>query len=288
MLFMRTKKIIISLSLFILFVGSTLLVNSITNTGTTDQPSLNTSKISSLADTANVTAFYSSNPNIVIGNANLAPIWAQDPNKLDVAPFSDGAIQGYMKAIHDDRYMYCLFAFASAIPWIGVEWNATTTPMENGHNGWIFGNTTSEGYYGDVQFLGEVAPVSLPPGALSYETIVGSNGLTYIEAVRALNTNDPNNVEVVFNIGATMNLRFASGLNAQTHKGENPASIYPFTISSTAIPVQSGTQPTTTTSPTPIAVVKAQHLQDILIWGSSGFFFIVILLNVLVIFYRRF
>ena len=112
------------------------------------------------------------------------------------------------------------------------------------------------------------------------------SGLVIYEVQRALDTHDTAGKDVVFTDGAQISVRFASGLNAQTHKGLDKV-IYTLAVSAENLVVSSQTGTSTSTTTTPIAVIKAENLNNILIWGSFGFFFNIILINMLIIYHRR-
>lgn len=271
---MRTMKIIISLSLLILFIGSCFSGNVTAISATTSQSG------------TSLTVYNYDNPNIVIGDQAVSKIWSSVP-KLAVPAFSGNTPNGYVQFLHDSNYVYALFAYdTNAMQWVGVEFNAVAgTPMKDGNVGWIFG-TSSPGntYYGGVTFAGEVTPIPNPQQGVSFERIVDSStGLTYIEAMRPMNTNDPTGTDIVFTPTMTLNVRFAS---SKLHKTLNPNDLYQLKFTSSNLVIKT-TQTTTTTSTTPLAVLKGEHLQEILIWGSVGLFFNLILINLLIIYHRR-
>ena len=298
---MRTKNVYISLSLFIIFIGSALLVNVNANTNSLSESSSNNNnvvdhslvseKVSQSNSGNNVTAYYSDNPGVVIGDSAISPIWAKMKG-LEVPAFGEDNVVGSVKAVHDSAYMYVLFTFASNIRWIGVEFDANLqTPMESGHDAWVFGNsttTTTLGFYGDFHLTGEAIPTPDVQNDVSFERIVNpTTGLTYIEAKRALDTHDTAGGDVVFTDNANVSVRFASSRDAQSHKSLDKV-LYSFVDSPTELPVAStATSTTTSTSTTPLAVVKAERFNNILIWGSIGFFFNIILINMLIIYGRR-
>ena len=126
---MRTKNVYISLSLFILFIGSALLVNVNANTNSLSESSSNNNnnvldqsltseKVSQSDSGNNVTAYFSDNAQIVIGDSVVSPIWT-NVKGLNVPAYGEDNVVGSVKAIHDSYYMYVLFAFASNIRWIG-------------------------------------------------------------------------------------------------------------------------------------------------------------------------
>ncbi len=271
---MRTMKIIISLSLLILFIGSCFSGNVTAISATTSQSG------------TSLTVYNYDNPNIVIGDQAVAQIWSSVP-KMAVPAFSGNTPNGYVQFLHDSNYVYALFAYdTNAIQWVGIEFNAIAgSPMKDGNMGWIFGTSSpSNTWYGGVQFAGEVTPVPYPQQAVSFERVVDSStGLTYIEIMRPMNTNDATGKDVVFTPTMSLNVRFAS---SKLHKTLNPNELYTLNFSASNLQIQT-TQSTSTTSTTPIDVLKAQHLQDILIWGSVGLFFNLILINLLIIYHRR-
>ena len=297
------KNIFISLSLFIIFIGSCFLVSGQANTSSFSQTGTNqindlnnahpqsTDTVSNLnslntGTSGNLTIYNINDPGIVIGDQAVSDIWSQAP-KVQVQAFSGNNPDGYVQFLHDSKYVYALFAYdTQAVTWVGVEFNATTSsPMADGHDGWIFGSSSKANtYYGDVYFIGEVAPVPDVQQDVSFEKIVDSaTGLTYIEIMRAMNTNDTAGHDVVFTPSLSLNVRFAS---SKLHKTLNPNDLFSLDFTATSLPIQTQ-KTTTTTSTTPLAVLQAQHLQDILIWGSVGFFFNIILINLLIIYHRR-
>lgn len=285
---MRTN-LFISLSLVIIFLGSCFLVSAQANTMNSVQPqsTVSVSNVNNVnAAGTNLTVFNSNDPNVVIGDQALSAIWAQAP-KMVVPAFSGNTPDGYVQFLHNSKYVYALFAYdTNAITWVGVEFNATaSSPMADGHDGWIFGSSSAaHSYYGDVYFVGETAPVPDVQQDVSFEKIVDSTtGLTYIEIMRAMNTNDTAGHDVVFTPTLSLNVRFAS---SKLHKTLNPNDLFLLDFTATNLQVQTQ-KTTTTTSTTPIAVLKAQHLQDILVWGSIAFFFNIILINALIIYHRR-
>ena len=299
---MRTKNVYISLSLFILFIGSALLVNVNANTNSLSESSSNNNnnvvdhsltseKVSQSDSGNNVTAYSSDNPGVVIGDSALSPIWAKFKG-LDVPAYGEDNVVGSIKAIHDSYYMYVLFAFASNIRWIAVEFDANLqTPMESGHDAWVFGNSTTittMGFYGDFHLTGEAIPTPDVQNDVSFERIVNpTTGVTYIEAKRALDTHDTAGGDVVFSENTNISVRFASSRDAQSHKSLDKV-LYSFEVSPNSLPLASSeTSTTTTTSTTPLPILKAERFNNILIWGSIGFFFNIILINMLIIYGRR-
>ena len=286
---MRKKSIAISLSLFIIFIGSAFLVHGSAVATTSSNPVPNQKLIQSGNVTGDIVALNYDDPNIIIGDGVLAPIW-DAVNKFDVPAWSDGQLTGYMKAIHDANYIYALIAFAPNNHWAGIEFDANTqNPMQDGHDGWVFGNSTSADskFFGDVHFLGETMPQADAQKDVTFDKITNDpSGLVIYEVQRALDTHDTAGKDVVFTDGAQISVRFASGLNAQTHKGLDKV-IYTLAVSAENLVVSSQTGTSTSTTTTPIAVIKAENFNNILIWGSFGFFFNIILINMLIIYHRR-
>lgn len=291
---MRTKKFYISISLFILFIGSCLLTSpsinsnlgSSTGTLNTKTNSVTSYKISSLNADTNLTIYNSDNPGVIIGDGHLSAIWnSPSTPKMDVPAFTSSGVQGYMQAVHDSHYVYVLFAYYSGLTWLGVEFNATSSPMENGHDGWIFGSSSSTStFYGDIYFVGESTPVQDIQNDVSYERFNGSNQLNFIEIQRAMDTHDTAGKDVVFTDSMSLSVRFASDV---LHKTQPTSLLYTLDFTTANLPVASTGGTTTTTSTTPLGVIKAERFQDWLYWGSLGFFFNIILLNLLIFYGRR-
>ena len=171
--------------------------------------------------------------------------------------------------------------------WIAAELNTQpgTECMDAGSDGWIFGNNTASNipWVGDVHFTGQTMPTQDVQNDVSFERIVDkSTGVTFIEMKRALDTGDIAGQDVTFKLDTTYYIRFAS--NVAHKQGER--TIYSLAISSNVVQASS-TQSTTTTSSIPIGVVKGNHLNDILVWGSVAFFFNLILVNLLMVYHRR-
>lgn len=293
---MKIRRLIIAFSMLFLFTVTFSAMNMSVNANTESSPVMNLNNIQNFSAnnqtglTGNITSeTLASGQSVAIGDGQVSSFWSSVP-KLDVAEYSsvsDG-VQGYVQSTHDSYYIYFLFAFDSKLTWIAAELNTQpgTQCMDAGSDGWVFGNNTASGipWVGDVHFTGQTQPTQDVQNDVSFERIVDkSTGVTFIEMKRALDTGDTAGMDVTFKLNTMYYIRFASN---EAHKtGER--TIYSLAISSNVVPVGSS-QTTSTTSSVPIEVVKGDHLNTILVWGSVAFFFNVILVNLLIIYHRRF
>ncbi len=283
---MWKKNLIISLSLFLIFIGSAFLVqgnaaNSIPNEKQSQSGTNDTTIVAKTYD----------NPNIVIGDHAKAAIWDSiTPTNIQAYKDSTAGQTGFIKAVHDANYMYALIAFPTADHWAAMEFDANTqTPMQDGHDGWVFGNSTvnTQQFYGDVHFIGEDIPQPDVQKDVFIDQIANApTGFVMYEVQRLLDTHDTAGKDVVFADGVNISVRFASGFDSSTHKNL-PDTLYTFSVSAQTLVPASLPTTSTSTSTTPIAVVKAERFNNILVWGSIGFFFNVILINMLIIYHRR-
>lgn len=290
--YMWKKNLTISLTLFMIFMVSAFVVQASVATTNSNSGSNNTitnQKISQTKSTADITALNDNNTGIVIGENVLSPVWSH-VNKTYPTAWSDGTTNGYIQVLHDGYYLYAVVAFPTDAHWAGIEWNANTkTPMETGHDGWVFGSSGNTNFTGDYHFNGEAMPIADQQNDVSYNQISNANNMLIYEVKRPLDTHDLAGDDVVFNDSTVMNVRFASGFGSKTHTAQPLTQIYSFAVVAQNLKIASSTATTTTTSTTstPVAVVRAKALNTILVWGSITLFFNIIVINLLVIYHRR-
>lgn len=255
----------------------------------TDKTITVTQKTTGEGVTGNITANNALNPNIIIGDQKVSSYW-DDIEGFEVEEFTGDTAKGTIKAAHDSYNIYVLIAYSSQAKWISIEFDADENNMELGHDGWAFGESSTEeekSYYGDLNFVGEGHPSVDGRNDVSFEKIVDEeNGLVFLEIKRALNTTDTAGKDIIFEEETVYNVKFASaGIKATYHKGERIISTLAI---SSEFPVggnNTTTEPTTTKIP--IEQVKSQHLESILIWGGLGFVFNVLLISIVFIYKRR-
>lgn len=284
---MKAKYLYISLSLFAIFISSSFLVNAgATSAAQTSNQSYATSQ--QTGATGNITSVALDGQTVAIGDQVISSFWSDIP-AFEVSEYTVDTTQGYVKSAHDDYYSYFLFAYASSLKWIAVELDADTANcMEAGHDGWVFGNSSSItgfSWVGDVHFLGDNQhPAQDARNDVSFERVTDSaSGLTFVEMKRALDTGDTAGNDIVFTIDTTYTVKFAS---EKAHK-QGERAVYTLAISSNVIQAATTTtEPVQTTSKLP-EEIKADNLNSILTWASIGFFFNIILINMLMIYGRR-
>lgn len=281
---MWKKNLTISLTLFLIFIGSAFLVQG---NATNSIPNEKLSQSST--DATTIVAKTYDNPGIIIGDQAKAAIW-DSISPFSIPAYKDSTSQtGFIKAVHDSSYMYVLIAFPAVDHWAAIEFDANAqNPMQDGHDGWFFGNSTNDNQiFGDVHFVGESTPQPDAQKDVFIDKIANApDGFVMFEVQRLLDTHDTAGKDVVFTDGVNISVRFASGFDASTHKNL-PDTIYTFAVSSEVLVPSSLPSTSTTTSTTPLAVVKARNFNSILVWGSVGFFFNLILINMLIIYHRR-
>jgi hypothetical protein len=288
---MRTKNLFISLSLFVIFMASSLLAAVNANSQIATPNNLSTQTVEGTQQqTDDITAYTVDSQSIVIGDQQVSSVWSSDP-QFDVSEYKESTTQGYVKALHDSYYIYFLFAFPSDLKWVAMELDANSENcMQAGHDGWVFGTGTSSdlNYYGDVSFVGTNShPVQDQRNDLTFEKVTDSaSGLSFIEVRRALDTSDTAGKDLVFVDDSTFTVKFASSLPTAHTSGTRV--VHTLGLTSEALNVTAtNTIPSQTTTTRPIGEVKADHLDSILIWGSIGFFFNLILVNLLIFYGRR-
>jgi hypothetical protein len=177
---------------------------------------------------ADIVAFFSKDL-ISISDSMIDELWDDFP-KLFVSEF--GAT-GYIQSGQNGFYVFVLLAYESDINWISIEFDALPSQdnhMLDGHDGWTFGlGATSRQYMGDGYFTGGSGePEDDFRDDIIFETFVSeADGLTYVEMIRPLNTNDPDGHDVIFNSTTVFNVQFAS---SSSHLGTDHT-IYTWMIS---------------------------------------------------------
>lgn len=180
------------------------------------------------------------NTTITIGDMKNASIWERVPS-WDVSEFG---IFGMLQLYHDQKYINGLLTFSNDIVWIGIQIgeSADLECMENGSDGWIFGNSPSYpiSYTGDVWFEGQEIPHSDLINDISYERMIsGDQGM--IEFRRPQVTNDSSGRDVQFESGSTHLILFAS---AVSHASEREPIV--ILISNDTLPAQVTSSPALT------------------------------------------
>ncbi|MFW9930155.1 MAG: hypothetical protein ACFFD1_12240 [Candidatus Thorarchaeota archaeon] len=199
-----------------------------------------------------ITAYKMDSTQVFIGNGKIDDYWNQITDKFVVEEFGGTDVQGYIKAAHDANNLYLLIAYSDELSWIAMELNATQENMENGHDGWVIGNSTNTPdlqYFGDVYFTGDnVHPTQDKSNDVSYEIIqpAGSK-LVYVEFKRPLITGDTAGYDIELVEGNIYNIKFASSKPAFHKSGVRE--VHTLAISQ-AFPQSGQTTNTTTTTTT--------------------------------------
>ena len=234
------KSFSILFILFVIIVGSIIYNNSsyiVRNESGKNKSTVNSHLNLNLEQSivGDLISYHMDVVTINIGDTVVDETWSDVP-EYNVKEYSTTSIQGSIKCVHDDFYIYALITYPSSTSWIAIEFNSTDQPetsMQNHDDGWVFGKGTivPEGaldvykYTGDVHFAGNgVHPVQDLRNDLTYEYIIDDEAQsTYIEIRRPLDTQDPAGSDFVFIENSIFNIKFASSNNQLSHKnGGNP------------------------------------------------------------------
>ncbi|MHA2232189.1 MAG: hypothetical protein ACXAB4_06845 [Candidatus Hodarchaeales archaeon] len=177
------------------------------------------------------------NTTVTNGDMIRDSIWERVAS-WDVSEFG---IFGMLQLYHDQRYINGLLTYTEDIEWVGVQIGESSDLecMENGSDGWIFGNSPRYpiSYTGDIWFEGQEIPYSDLVNDISYEHLT-SEDQGIIEFRRLLVTSDTSGRDVQFESGSTHLLLFAS---AASHAAERESIV--ILISNDTLPTQATSSP---------------------------------------------
>lgn len=152
---------------------------------------------------------YKVDQSIVMNDQKVDPIWAE-VSETHVAEFGTN---GFIKTVQDGKYIYTLLAYDSSYSWIAIDFNVNSSSelMAKDTDAWVFGTYGSAPYYGDYYFTGlNILPNKDKINDVFYEVIPQTDGYTYIETARLLDTGDSAGHDFIFSTGQTFNVAFAS------------------------------------------------------------------------------
>jgi hypothetical protein len=243
-----------------------------------------------------VVSYFVTQVRIKVGDGIIDEDWKEVP-QYTIEEYT-GALEGWIKSIHDDFYIYVLLAYPVEAKWVGVELNASTVPetsMEINHDGWVFGEgvTAPTGelnpitWDGDVHFTGNNGhPTKDMRNDLTYEYILNTEAtIRTVEMKRPLNTLDSEGHDFAFTENLVTNVKFASGINQQTHKQGGITHLFTLTTE----PFQQSQPETNQTSVSRIAPeeIKANNEFQLMTFTTIEVFLNFGILLAIILFYKK-
>ncbi len=183
-------------------------------------------------------------PLINIGDGRISDIW-EDVPETPVAPYGDS--YGSIKTVWGESTVYFLITHDFDMPWVALEWDSNgnidpeaitddqITPMADGDDMWVFGNTSTTSFFGDLVARGQLPPFleQDEQNDLDWEMVLMNGteeGEHYFawEFSRAMDTGDTAGADVSFSTEKNVTLILAS---EKEHRPDSKIEVFKYSLS---------------------------------------------------------